>query len=512
MRLARFLAFVAVLLWGVGTLSYAAGPSVDGTWSGILEYKSGTALLFVVRFETRGNALTAIAASPYQGTGAIALDSIAQSATTLRFTIAKLGVSFTGTIGDGAIRGTFSQRGTNTPLVLVPDSRATSDPTGTWLGTLHAGPTPLLLGLRVMRGADGTLSARLDSPAQGAFGLAASSFSADAQKLSFSILGGTASFTGAFAGKAIVGTFTQNGASFPLTFTRPQLDQGVAPQPTPLPTPQPHFTSRDVHFRSPDGSVLAGTLTVPDGARALMPAFVFVHGSGPATRDGGDAQNPTFRDLSNALSNAGIVVLRYDKRGIGRSTGKATEDWRPLSEDAQAAIAFLRAQKQVDPKRIFLLGHSEGGLVVPLAAVSTHGLAGIILMAPPAIPMNQLIEQQRPRMTAEIYAQIRQAFRAYNGIDPANVIRQVTVPVLVLQGDKDIQVLPADLHRLTDAAHASHKRITVDVLSGDDHLFIKVPPGHPPASEYQIAEPLDPRVARDILTWMRAIGATHPRR
>ena len=148
MRLARFLAFVAVLLWGVGTLSYAAGPSIDGTWSGILEYKSGTALLFVVRFETRGNALTAIAASPYQGTGAIAVDSATQSGANLRFTIAKLGVSFTGTIGDGAIRGTFSQHGSDTPLVLVPNSRGTSDPAGTWLGTLHAGPTPLLLGLR----------------------------------------------------------------------------------------------------------------------------------------------------------------------------------------------------------------------------------------------------------------------------------------------------------------------------------------------------------------------------
>src|SRR5581483_415311 len=100
---------------------------------------------------------------------------------------------------------------------------------------------------------------------------------------------------------------------------------------TPLPTPAPHFTSHDVTFHSADGTKLTGTLTIPEHANGRMPAFVFVHGSGPATRDGGSKQNPTFRDLSNALSNAGIVVLRYDKRGIGESGGTPTEDWRPLS-------------------------------------------------------------------------------------------------------------------------------------------------------------------------------------
>ncbi len=146
-----------------------------------------------------------------------------------------------------------------------------------------------------------------------------------------------------------------------------------AAQPSPYPTALPEFTSRDVSFPSADGATLAGTLTVPNGATKRLPVVILVHGSGPGTRDGGVPANPTFLDLSNALSNAGFIVLRYDKRGIGASTGTPTEDWRILVQDVRAAAAFARTQPQVDPNSIVLLGHSEGGLIVPLAAANVAG-------------------------------------------------------------------------------------------------------------------------------------------
>jgi hypothetical protein len=110
----------------------------------------------------------------------------------------------------------------------------------------------------------------------------------------------------------------------------------AAPQPLPLP-PQ-HFSSRDVTFVSADGTTLAGTLTVPDAAPAPLPAVVLVHGSGPMDRNETIGPNPVFLQLSNALSNAGYVVLRYDKRGVGQSGGTRDGATRPqLLADATAA-------------------------------------------------------------------------------------------------------------------------------------------------------------------------------
>jgi dienelactone hydrolase len=272
-----------------------------------------------------------------------------------------------------------------------------------------------------------------------------------------------------------------------------------APVVTPYPTPSPNFSSRDVSFAS-SGATLAGTLTVPNGLTGRAPAFVFVHGSGPGTRDGGVAANPTFLDLSNALSNNGVVVLRYDKRGIGASTGVPTEDWQPLGDDVRAAVAFLRQQPNVDPNRIYLLGHSEGGQIVPMIEPSIPGIAGIVLMAGPALPIDRVIDEQT---SGKAPAALKKAFASYVGQDPAVAITHVNVPILVLQGGRDGQILPTDLHVLTDAAKAANRNITVDIFPEDDHLFLKLSPQRPnDFSEYEIPAPLDPRVPQAILTWL----------
>lgn len=504
--LACGLAFTASLLAFAGAAPPA--PDIAGTWSGMLDFPNAQ-LLFVITIANVDGTLSATAQSPYQGEGILPLDRVAQSGTTFTFSDTRHAYSFTGTITTGAITGTFTQGGASVPLTLVPSSLGTSDLAGTWLGTLHAGSANLLLGLRIAHGPNGALTAVLDSPAQHAVGMAITTIAAAGGTLTFSIANIGATYAGRIGSDSIAGTFTQGGMHFPLTFVRPGPDIAVA-TPAPVASPYPlapaRYESRDVQFASTGGAVLSGTLSIPNALRRRVPAFVFVHGSGPGTRDGALPQNPTFLDLANALSNAGYAVLRYDKRGIRRSTGTPTEDWRPLSEDVRAAVAFLRRQPGIDPRRIILVGHSEGGLVVPLAAPSTPGVAGIVLMAPPAISMQALLAEQSVRMTPAIYAALRQAFAAYDGIDPAAVIRRVDVPILVLQGTRDIQVLPSDLHHLVDAARAAHRRITVRLLSGDDHLFIHVPAGASGGSEYEIPAPLDPRVAADILAWMHANG------
>ncbi len=390
------------------SMTYATGAqSLPGSWSGMLDFPSAQ-LLFVITIADGSSGLSATAKSPYQSGQSIRVDSISASNGNVSFAIAKLGITFTGVISANAISGTFTQRGISVPLVLTPSSIGTSDLAGTWLGTLSTPGGDLLLAIHVEDAPAGSLRGSMDSPSQHGFSIPITISRANGT-LTFAIPSVGASYTGNIGANAITGTFTQNGASLPLTLTRPTSSTPAVALATPYPTPSPHFSSRDVTFGSGD-AVLVGTLTVPNGPLGRMPAFVFVHGSGPATRDGGVPQNPTFLDLSNALSNAGVVVLRYDKRGIGASTGTATEDFHVLGDDARAAVAFLRAQPNVDPDRLFLLGHSEGGIVVPLVAPSIDRLAGVVLMAPPAIPMQRILDEQSARMTPALEQAVRKGF------------------------------------------------------------------------------------------------------
>ena len=138
---------------------------------------------------------------------------------------------------------------------------------------------------------------------------------------------------------------------------------------------------------------LAGTLTVPNAAATPLPGFVLVHGSGCNDRDETIGPNKIFAQLANRLSNDGYAVLRYDKRSCGKSGGKFPVRDR-LIADARDAIAYLRAQPGIDPKRIYVLGHSEGGELAPSIAIADGHLRGIVLLAPPALPLEQILKQQ----------------------------------------------------------------------------------------------------------------------
>ncbi len=321
-------------------------------------------------------------------------------------------------------------------------------------------------------------------------------------------------------------------AEFRLTSSSPTVTQIGTPAPvaTMLPTPQPHFRSEDVAFRSSDGTRLAGTVTIPNAGRRPFAAVVLVAGSGPETRNEAVGPNPVFLQLSNALSNAGYLVLRYDKRGIGESGGSAsTTTRRQLLEDVEAAYAFARKQPEVDPKRVYLLGHSEGGELVPTVAAREPGVAGIILMAPPALPLwrislEQTLESVPPKERArtrrrelQALAAIRSGertgagmawYRSSMDVDPAADIARVRCPMLILEGSADVQVLPKDLPRLVKAARSANHHVAVRLFSDDNHLFMHVPAGEPrtpmAALHQYLTVPgrIDPRVLETIVAWL----------
>ncbi len=321
-------------------------------------------------------------------------------------------------------------------------------------------------------------------------------------------------------------------ASFRLMSSSPTVTQIGTPAPvaTMLPTPQPHFRSQDVAFRSLDGTRLAGTMTIPNAGRRPFAAVVLVAGSGPETRNEAVGPNPVFLQLSNALSNAGYAVLRYDKRGIGESGGSApTTTRRQLLADVAAAYAFARKQPEIDPKRVYLLGHSEGGELVPTVAARERSVAGIILMAPPALPLwqislEQALESVPPKERArtrrrelQALAAIRSGKRAGPGmawyrssmdVDPATDIARVRCPILILEGSADVQVLPKDLPRLVKAASSANRHVTARLFPDDNHLFMHVPAGEPrtpmAALHQYLTVPgrIDPRVLETIVTWL----------
>jgi pimeloyl-ACP methyl ester carboxylesterase len=298
------------------------------------------------------------------------------------------------------------------------------------------------------------------------------------------------------------------------------------PQPsaaTPVPLPAARYASRDVSIRAGDGVTLAGTISMPDAVAAPVPAFVFVHGSGCLDRDETIGPNKVFAQLANALSNGGYAVLRYDKRSCGKSGGAfATRD--RLIADARDAIAYLRAQPGIDPTRIFLLGHSEGGELAPTIAIADGHLRGIVLLAPPALPLEQILFKQLTRgaaagqraaaekrarayITAVATGKRTDAFamwlRSSFGVDPANLIVAVPCPILIVQGTKDIQVLAADTPRLVEAAHSANRKLTVVMLPDDDHLFIKLGPAQASTGgEYFTPSYLDPALFSAIESWL----------
>ena len=205
---------------------------------------------------------------------------------------------------------------------------------------------------------------------------------------------------------ALEGTFRQATFNAPIRFELvPGARAGSLRRPQ-QPMPPFPYESREVTVAHPLGHVLAGTLTVPS-SQALavdgrVPGVVFVTGSGPQDRDESLMGHKPFAVLADALARAGVAVLRYDDRGTARSTGRfANATTADFASDADMAVEWLKRQPGIDPARVGLLGHSEGGLIGPLVAAwqnagdsPANPLAFLVLIAPPAETGGKILTRQ----------------------------------------------------------------------------------------------------------------------
>ena len=290
---------------------------------------------------------------------------------------------------------------------------------------------------------------------------------------------------------------------------------------------------------------LTGTLTLPAG-KGRFPAAVLVSGSGPNDQNETVGPNHPFLDIALGLAARGIASLRYDKRthdyprSINPRTFTITQEYVP---DALAAIRLLQHDPAIDPRRIFVLGHSQGGTYVPLVAKDAPLVAGVILLAPGAESLGATILRQTrylatlpgkvgstakavlPEITREVGqidnpvalrhdspatvllggvgpAYYLSGFR-YNEVATARAIRQ---PLLILQGDRDYQVTVANDLDVWLKGLKGRKGLTVVQFPQADHLFLDGT-GPPTPLDYNTASHVDPKVIATIASWIDSIHA-----
>lgn len=266
---------------------------------------------------------------------------------------------------------------------------------GDWEGMLNAGAVNLTLIVHVKKDDAGKLQAVMDSPDQGAKGIPIDAISLTDRKVHFEIKAAGGTFDGQLNDEAteIAGEWTQ-GHAFPLTLKKGTVAK-VAPRRPQEPQPPYPYLEEDITFANQAaGITLAGTLTMPRTG-ALHPAVILITGSGPQNRNEELLGHKPFLVLADHLTRKGVAVLRYDDRGVGKSTGKfATATSRDFASDVMAAINFLKSRKDIDAKQIGLIGHSEGGLIAPMVAAQSEVVAFIVLMAGPGVTGEEILYEQ----------------------------------------------------------------------------------------------------------------------
>jgi fermentation-respiration switch protein FrsA (DUF1100 family) len=279
--------------------------------------------------------------------------------------------------------------------LLTSISIFAQDITGQWNGVLKVQGTQLRLVFNITK-TDNVLISTMDSPDQGAKGIPTTSTSFENSILKISIASAKIEYEGTLGqDNVIVGTFKQRGQNFPMNLSKEKIEKEKLIRPQEPIKPYPYY-SEDVTFENKKASIeLAGTLTLPkkDG---VFPVVILISGSGPQNRDEELLGHKPFLILSDYLTKNGIAVLRYDDRGTALSKGDfnaATS--ADFATDVESAIAYLKTRKEINKKKIGLIGHSEGGLIAPMVASKSKDIAFIVMLAGTGIQGDQILLLQQ---------------------------------------------------------------------------------------------------------------------
>jgi pimeloyl-ACP methyl ester carboxylesterase len=543
---------------------------LEGTWEGFLTPNPAAEVRLILRVEKGPDgSLKAKADSPdLKSVGPVAFEDVTlkDRAAVL---VSKSGREFRGTLDPSGTEmvGEWKKGTSSLPLSFVRVEGAVT-PAEVWDGTIEVGGgVKLRLTFHALKTKGGAIRATMDSPDQGVFGMKVTTAEVAGDSLKFAIKAIGGDFEGKVdaSGDSAVGRWKQGAASLPLTLKkvaeasevrRPQMPKGPFP-----------YVSEEVTYDSRARGVrIAGTLTLPEGD-GPFPVALLITGSGAQDRDETLLGHKPFLVLADDLTRRGVAVLRVDDRGVGGSTGDpASSTTADFAEDVLGGVDFLKARKRIDPRRIGLIGHSEGGLIAPMVASRSGDVAFIVLMAGPGLPGDQILAAQlalilrasgagdaKVRRSAEAQAKFmaiakgggdsrataeklkaaseeamkslpeaeRKAlaeadpngaqvsmlatpwFRYFLAYDPRPTLARVRCPVLAIIGEKDLQVPCKENLEAVERAVRS---------GGNDRVTVKEMPGlnhlfqpcktGAPSEYGTIEETFSPDALRAIGTWV----------
>ena len=317
------------------------------------------------------------------------------------------------------------------------------------------------------------------------------------------------------------------------------------------------YVEENVRYPNPaaPGVTLAGTFTKPRSG-APFPAVLLISGAGPQDRDETISGHKPFRVLADYLTRQGVAVLRVDDRGTAESTGNfESATTLDFASDAEAGVRYLLTRSDVNSNHIGLIGHGEGGIIAPMVAVKMPQVAFIVLLAGTGVPGEQVLLTQTEqaeeaggvadeqieaddRIGRVLYRMVRAGksetemrealfsapeeykpfvehwqrelhhlkspwLRFFLTYDPAPTLEKVKCPVLAIDGEKDMTVVPEqNIPAIKAALKRGHNRdVTVRILPGLNYMFQTAKTGF--GSEYQtISETISPAALDLIGSWI----------
>lgn len=396
---------------------------------------------------------------------------------------------------------------------------------GSWQGALEAGAVKLRIALHITKNEKGEWSSTFDSIDQGAMGIPIKVTTVTGSSLHLEMPAMHVIIDGKLSadGNEITGTFTQ-GIGLPLLLKRVERTETLnRPQTPKAPFP---YDAIEVSYENKLGK-LAGTLTVPHGT-GPFPAAIMITGSGPENRDEEVFGHKPFLIIADYLSRHGIAVLRLDDRGVGGSAGSSSHQTiDEMADDVLSGVDFLKARAEINAKQIGVIGHSEGGIVGPLAASRSSDIAFVVMLAGTGVTGEQvmylqaeliskasgapdaMIAQNRAMqemifnvaraeldatkalenfraawtkehgsapsetMESQVKSVLLPEIRSFAFRDPADALRKLKVPVLAMNGSRDLQVPPTQNLPAIAAALAAGGSPDFEIveLPGLNHLF-----------------------------------------
>ncbi|HXD72350.1 MAG TPA: alpha/beta fold hydrolase [Vicinamibacterales bacterium] len=291
-----------------------------------------------------------------------------------------------------------------------------------------------------------------------------------------------------------------------------------------------------------NGFSLAGTVSKPaEPAKGPFPAVVLTGTLGQTDRDELVAGIPILGQLAGALADAGFLVVRYDKRGVGQSGGRADAvTLADYADDQRAAVRYLTTRKDVDSRRIAVVGHGEGGLISLITAANEKKVGAVVLLGTNGIAGTELVLQQQQHalgrmnigdtekqariemqkrinaaavtgkgldgLTPDVRRQVENPeFQSMLSTDPAKLIAKVHQPILAVQGELDTEVAPSNADRIAEAAKARKPPLPADVVKvpGVNHLLAMSVTGEPDEYEKLPLKQISPAVASAVVDWLK---------